>query len=962
MEISGKKGIRLMNDAAEIIQDADLKFEHDKYLAIASLTVGLLFEYDVKTDTMINMLNRDGRFMKAVSVADFSSECYGLVAGEDEGALDAFIKELHSNKQHVETELRFFSKTKKKYEWSRLEGFRVVSEDGARNVVVGKIMNIDQEKQQEKQKREEALKDPLTGMFNREAAAKRVDQCLENRRGKELQAFFLVDIEGFNEINKSMGKIFGDEVLKNVAADIRKSFYSSDIMGRVGVDRFVVLMRDAGSLSNIMRKSVQLREILDNTYTGEKLGNMKGTIGAAVAPMDGSSFETLLEKADKAMLYARKYSSNGIEIYEPGKEDIYTLDYDERERRREYTPVIELSGGNNGGDSIIQLAFKLIEETKDADSAVNMLIRRMTHWLNLTAISVMEVTKEPYTLKCMYEYSRDGRVDNAGREKTFSKTCWDKMLTCYSIHQGICIKDKETPYEGSMDSEPQMDQPEMGAVVQCAFYEGGEYMGSVSYIDNSSDRVWKPEDRNIMSILTNIIFSYMLKMRSFEAARSQVERLNAYDQATGLLKFDRFRSMAENVIMSGRGNRFLIIYSDIYNFKYINERYGYDAGDRLLKKFADYFMASGTKEVLGCRMISDNFISFAPCPFSDSKEELDTFVRNIMETNAKFAATVREQYEGSNVMIASGICLFDRRHTSLMKALSYANLARKRAKKPGQSNCILYNEQMGQEIMRQMAYLSELNAALQNREFVVFLQPKVDAATGYIVGSEALVRWKKPDGTLIFPGDFIPVFEENRMVKELDFYVYEEVFRYIRDCLDNGKKVVPISVNASRDHLTNKTELRDHLAELLEKYGIPPEYIEVELTENILIEDMNEVVDIINSIRAMGIKVSMDDFGSGYSSLNVLKKIPLDVLKLDKAFMDDMDENCKDDIIISSIIDMSKKMGLKVLCEGVETGQQVRFLAEAGCDMIQGYYFSKPVDVENFERLLDEEVLHGKQA
>ena len=227
--------------------------------------------------------------------------------------------------------------------------------------------------------------------------------------------------------------------------------------------------------------------------------------------------------------------------------------------------------------------------------------------------------------------------------------------------------------------------------------------------------------------------------------------------------------------------------------------------------------------------------------------------------------------------------------------------------------------------------------------------------TNRIEGAEALIRWCKEDGNIIYPNDFIPVFEKNKSVTLLDYYVYDEVCKYIRHRLDNNLPVVRISVNVSRVHLYSIDDIIDYIKGLLTRYDIPPEYLEFELTETSFTDKVDDTISLMQRLRKLGVKVSMDDFGSGYSSLNVLTKLPLDVLKLDKEFMRDFETDSEEKIVIPSLIDMAKKLNLDVVCEGVETDKQVEFLREVGCDYVQGFYYSKPIPQEEFDEMLSKQ-------
>ena len=254
---------------------------------------------------------------------------------------------------------------------------------------------------------------------------------------------------------------------------------------------------------------------------------------------------------------------------------------------------------------------------------------------------------------------------------------------------------------------------------------------------------------------------------------------------------------------------------------------------------------------------------------------------------------------------------------------------------------------------KQVEILTSMEKALLNHEFVIFLQPKVELkGKNNIVGAEALVRWIKSDGKIIPPMDFIPIFEKNGFVVNVDFCVYEQVCEFLSQRIKEGKKVVPVSVNVSRVHL-EKEDFVERIDNLVTKYNIPRHLLEFELTENILFENADKAISVMNRLREMNFTVSMDDFGSGYSSLNLLKKLPVDVLKMDRGFLDNEEVKGNDEIVIKSIIEMAKKMQITVLCEGVETEKQAKFLQNAGCDLAQGYYFSRPVKVDEFKEMLN---------
>ncbi|MCR5330499.1 MAG: EAL domain-containing protein, partial [Lachnospiraceae bacterium] len=264
----------------------------------------------------------------------------------------------------------------------------------------------------------------------------------------------------------------------------------------------------------------------------------------------------------------------------------------------------------------------------------------------------------------------------------------------------------------------------------------------------------------------------------------------------------------------------------------------------------------------------------------------------------------------------------------------------------------LFDRSMLSSTARELELIGRVDDALSLGEFVMFLQPKVRCRDFRIIGAEALVRWRRPDGGYNYPDSFIPAFERDGCIIKIDYFIYDQVMKYIRSRLDAGLECIPISMNVSRVHLFSRN-LITYIGELMEKYRIPPQYLEFELTESMYIEDLPTIMYTIDKLKDMGVGISIDDFGSGYSSLDILTSLQVDVLKLDKVFMKE-DLSNSDRIIIGAIIDMARRLGLTVLCEGVETDIQRQFLNDAGCEYMQGYLFSKPVEAEEFDRMFED--------
>lgn len=282
-----------------------------------------------------------------------------------------------------------------------------------------------------------------------------------------------------------------------------------------------------------------------------------------------------------------------------------------------------------------------------------------------------------------------------------------------------------------------------------------------------------------------------------------------------------------------------------------------------------------------------------------------------------------------------------------------ANVARKKNRRLGSarlSACAFYSDVERRRLLREKEIDNRMAAALAGGEFIVYLQPKVSLESGRVTGAEALARWQDPEKGLVPPDEFIPVLEQNGFITRLDLYVFEQVCALLHRWIGEGREPVAISVNLSRVHLDSPGFLADYQA-VLERYAVPPALIEMELTETLVLEDVERVVQVIGQIHALGCRCALDDFGSGYSSLNALREIPADVLKLDKAFFDERGAGRRGERVVESVIELARKLDMQTVSEGVEKPEQVEFLRRARCDMVQGYVFSRPVPVEQFEAL-----------
>ena len=444
----------------------------------------------------------------------------------------------------------------------------------------------------------------------------------------------------------------------------------------------------------------------------------------------------------------------------------------------------------------------------------------------------------------------------------------------------------------------------------------------------------------------------MVQLRESVIMENKINEMKNFDMLTGLPLKNNFKAAVKKRIKNNPDKKYMIVNIDFVKFKYINDTFGYDKGDKIIKDFARIIHKNHYGILEGCRSFSDNFLILQE--YTD-KETAEILLEQMQE---EFILRLKKKYIGINLSFTMGICVIEDNYGDIMGPIDNSGLARKYAKEINK-NIHFFDEEMKKMIQMEFEILNSMEYALNQSEFKVYYQPKVNIADGSIAGAEALVRWKKPNDKIIGPDKFIPLFEKNGFVVNLDFFVYEQVCKTMRRWIDSEFKIVPISVNVSRIHLADKDKFINDFVELVDHYKIPHELIELELTENIFLNNTETAITTMAELRKLGFVLSIDDFGSGYSSLNILKDVTSDVLKLDKAFFGKEKLQKEEQIILTSIVDMARKLDIKVLSEGVETTEQSEFLRGIQCDMAQGFLYSRPVPLREFEKMLNDDMSFG---
>ena len=427
-------------------------------------------------------------------------------------------------------------------------------------------------------------------------------------------------------------------------------------------------------------------------------------------------------------------------------------------------------------------------------------------------------------------------------------------------------------------------------------------------------------------------------------SKNRISKYAFKDLLTGYSNENRFLLKAGKQIKSKRAKDFAVISLDIDHFKMVNNMCSFEVGNHILRETARIINNGLADNEFFCRKADDRYLI---CMNREGKENLNDRLMKMLEQISQIPKKEKLDFFYS---VSCGVCYLEEVEFDIHRAIGCASMARKRGKVEKEDSIVYYDAVMQEQAVGEQAIINRMEDALKNHEFCVFYQPQIQISDETIAGAEALARWIKPDGTMIYPDIFIPVFEKNGFITKLDLYIFEEVCRHIRKWMDEGSPVCRISVNVSKVHLRKKDFHLQYL-DIMKKYDIPSRYIELELTESTLFKNKEQMISLIYALKNVGIKVAMDDFGSGYSSLNLMKDLPIDYLKLDREFFNTSLDSSRGQEVIKSISDMAGRLQICVVAEGVETRDQVDFLKGIHCGIVQGYFYYRPMPAAEFEKL-----------
>lgn len=775
--------------------------------------------------------------------------------------------------------------------------------------------------------------DSLTGFCNFNAAEAEISRILMS--GVEhCHSVLLFKLRHINRMEEVYGRAFAGVVIENAAIYINHQYCGKGqrvVLGRIRHDTFLVF-QCAAEPKTVEGIADWICSEMSKCYYGRD-ARISGGMTAGICHMPAeSSFDEALLCAEKALQYSEQYD----ELYEV---------YNENKKYSDIKPVYKNVSGYedkervlNYDNRFVSFAVAMLASAKDPDSSLDLLIQRIGLQFGLNRVMIN-----------IFENSHYARVTNhyeKGKgiivEQNLVEDMDDRDGFFQRFDSNGCMKIKDTMLESISERERSYyNKYNMRAVVNFLMYDNDKLIGYVSYSASKAKDEWIQNKLNTLMQISRIL-SLFITIRLHKEENEQRYESLSIDSLTGLSIYAAFLEAAKKKLYEFDPEKvYACIYADIDNFSYINENFGYEEGNEILKDYALRLQKVRSEGSICCHVHADKFIILS---IRNSRKEIE---KTVQKVNKEFNAMSRAMYPMSDMRVVTGIYYIDDPGCDIVRAVDHAIHVWKHAKKNKYKTYAIYSDDFANERRTRLKIVGSIHNAIESGEIEAFMQPKFSMKTMKVVGAEALSRWRNPDGTYKYPDQFIPFLEDVGYIIDVDFCIFEQVLRAMSEWKANGKKMIPVSVNFSRQHI-NHDDFVARIMALTAKYGVEPKYIEIEITESAFMKKPEKMMRFMRELREEGYKIDIDDFGTGYSSLNMLLDVPVDIVKIDKSFIDDYDTQLKREYInqIGNLIQTAKK---DIIFEGVETQEQIKFLTDCGYENAQGYVFSKPISMKNFE-------------
>lgn len=820
------------------------------------------------------------------------------------------------------------------YCWYRTVYRSIRGTNGKILKIIGRSYDISSDRKIQEQLSEEMRRDPLTHLYNKVATGEEAERILKEYP-EGTHVLFLIDIDNFKSINDTFGHTVGDTVISDIASALEEQFPDHKLVGRVGGDEFLVLM-DNTTLKQAEQKAKELCRHGEKKLVGDDaVIHVTMSVGLAVSGQDGNCYTELFDQADRAM-YAIKRSGKSNYAFAGKNKTVHTkrnidtcgkdVDYEKKQ----------------GMDKeFLNTAFLLLSHARDMNGSLNVLLERIGRRYHLDMVAVFEYDEQIPQMTLTNYWSTFGQI----YEKNVIKPIRTEVVEAGSGDFVILNDTDETHYKRLSFENWNTGENRITQIVVAKFEYSGSKTGGLYFGVQNRQNYFESADRTTFCELARVTSVFVSLRNKLRDDQKEIRHLQDRDQLTGLYNLEAFKYRLKNILAEAKQGQehYALVHIDIDKFSYVNENYGQQTGDAILKDFAGGIQTN-ERVLLACRMYSDYFILLLKGKDQSEIEKL------VAWSTEHYEEKLKKRYPSGTLRLSVGICHIENLNEKFDTILESANLARKLVKEQGGSGICVYKEEMRAKRDDAIQITGRFYGAMQQGELEVYLQPKFNLEERKIYGAEALARWRTKTGEMIMPGRFVPPLENIGYVVDLDFYIYEQLLRAMKRWKKAGKELFTISTNFSRRNFeSGGKNFAGRLKRMADHYGIDPKYIEVEVTESVVVENVDELKRVLSELEKFGFRIAIDDFGTGYSSLGVLLEIPADVVKIDKSFTDRINLKEQRNFVsqMGNFIHSAKE---EVIFEGIETEEQLQFLRGCGFLYGQGYLFDRPIPLEEFER------------
>ena len=937
-EYKGCAMVSLHNvDSKKHLED-DLRIQMARFNLIKDVSNEFIFEYSPSQDTFV--IPMEMQLHRGIPVAD-----------DYEGVPTADFREMIGDSSWRYFEDRILTKFKvedsgvfeyemnrsrigrtPKYKWYRCFYKRLYNINGELTRVICRNIDIQGDRDKTTDMEHRIRMDSMTGILNKAACEEEIERFISAQPEGE-HALIMIDVDDFKRINDSFGHLYGDTVIKTVATHLMERFRSTDIVGRIGGDEFLVLMKNATADLAANVANEVCKQIRTTVRTGKGDLVISCSVGISMFPDSGLEYTELFKRAEIAMYLSKKDGKDRVGIYKDGIENMLPPD----------KPTLsELSASDFEAGELTQMAFEMLTKSKNIDASINLLLQYIGNKAHLGGVAVFRFDNRRPVICRTHKWTKEqGIFLISGRR--FLDFDNAPLIRDVRAEGSLVIEDMKTTERISRYEAESLLEDDIQACVYSHFIQSDTVEGCLAFQVMGETRKFSERELEYLADFAKLIGVFVALNDKAHNMDEEEEEEAGEDKLTGLLDDESFTKCVEEYrALHPDEKRLFVVSGDIDGFAYVNDNFGTSAGNELLREIGRIFR-SQVSNVFVCRQFSDFFCAF----FAEYTE--DEVMAILKKYSDKFVDRTSRYFPNSGLRIALGIYSWDE-DVTIATAMENASMARKSAKKLGANVIVEYNNDMREQRKRDRLIASSFYNDLESGNILLYMQPKFDLKTKEIIGAESLARWRDEIGDPRPPVRFIDSLERIGYITDLDFYIFEQTLMMMAEWRVKGYKLIPVSVNFSRRHF-QMGGIYDRVVDLTDKYGIPHSLIEIELTESLFMDSLDVVKREMDLLHVSGFKINIDDFGTGFSSLTMFMNMPADVVKIDKSFLKFDEESFeKRKKFMKILADMLKISGNRVICEGIETEEHADFLINCGFEYGQGFLIDPPIPAILFEQ------------